>query len=152
MPPHTALAGLPAFRSPLPPFRTPPSPNPAPLQTWYAANTGRLPPLLSSTQKHPALSPSGALSPSFAASRGGFLGGEALDALDEGENFDRVEMDGVQTGEPDAGAFFQASRKLRSAVAVQPALNARPLVRGLSSTSPQTMHFTIAPSLSPLRK
>ena len=122
-------------------------------QTWYAANTGRLPPLLSPTQKHPALSPSGTLSPSLAASRGGFpLGGEALDALDEGENFDRMEMDGVQTGEPDAGAFFQASRKLRGAVAAAPALNARPLVRGLSSTSPSKMHFTLAPSMSPLRK
>ena len=135
-----------------PPSTHTPAPAPAQHQTWYAANTGRLPPLLSPTQKHPALSPSGTLSPSFAASRGGFLGGEALDALDEGENFDRMEMDGVQTGEPDAGAFFQASRKLRGAVAVAPALNARPLVRGLSSTSPSKMHFTLAPSMSPLRK
>jgi hypothetical protein len=61
-------------------------------------------------------------------------------------------MDGVRTAEPDAGAFFQASRKLRSAVAVAPALNARPLVRGLSSTSPQKLHFAVAPALSPLRK
>ena len=76
-------------------------------------------------------------------SRGAFLGGEALDALDEGENFERMELDGVRSMEPDAGAFFSASRKLRGMVVHAPALNARPLVRGLSSP---TQSFVVSPS------
>jgi hypothetical protein len=53
--------------------------------------------------------------------------------------FDRLEMDRVTSQEPDAGAYFNASRKLRSLVSSGSSLNARPL-----STSP-TKNFTLSP-------
>jgi len=55
-----------------------------------------------------------------------------------------MELDGVRSVEPDAGAFFAASRKLRGLVGTAGAsLNARPLVRGLSSP---TQSFVASPS------
>jgi len=98
-------------------------------ETWYAANTGRLPPMLAS----------------MTAAAGGFGGtrGEAAgrgdDVLDEGETFDRMEMDRVITHEPDAGAYFSASRKLRHSISTGSTLNARPL-----ATSPTK--FTLSPN------
>ena len=92
-------------------------------ETWYAANTGRL----------PALGREGGSGAAGAAGRSGD------DVLDEGETFDRMEMERVTSHEPDAGAYFSASRKLRHIMAAGSTLNARPL-------APSPTKFTMSPS------
>ena len=99
-------------------------------ETWYAANTGRL----------PALDRGGAGGGSGGGGGGGGRGaGGGDDVLDEGEAFDRMEMERVTSHEPDAGAYFSASRKLRHMVATGSSLNARPL-----ASSPTK--FTLSPT------
>jgi hypothetical protein len=101
-------------------------------ETWYASHTGRLPPL-----EAPVTSPAraggtgsfGAGSPSFATRTGGAFSQHSADALDEGEVFDRLELERATAVEPDSGSYFNATRKIRADITTGSTLNARPLVR-----------------------
>jgi len=107
-------------------------------ETWYASNTGRLPPLLTSMPgaREEDWSRPGESTGAGGSSRGGGggmrsprmeVGGSREDLLDEGERFDAMEMAGVTQEEPDAGAYFSASRKLRHMMSTGNSLNARHL-------------------------
>ena len=100
-------------------------------ETWYASHTGRLPPLeapVTSPARAGSNSSFGLSSPSFTRAAS-FAGQHSADALDEGEVFDHLELERATAVEPDSGAYFNATRKIRADLTTGSTLNARPLVR-----------------------